>query len=86
MIDLDNETFRAQVNLFDTECVQDPIVVDTNYLENSTGSTIDKINELIETYDDTFSSVNSLYVATSNYLHKVMTNIYLCEADNNVSE
>ena len=85
MINYNKYGFEKQLAAFDKEMSATKITGKSKTLTGSQGSAIDSINSLLKTYDNYCGCINSLFAATSGYLHKAAQNINDCEAENTIS-
>lgn len=85
MIDINLPAFQTYVEQFDNNMREDNINALISDLSNCKGSTIADLKSSLDAYSDLQKNINSLYSATSNYLHKALYNINLCEESNSVS-
>lgn len=85
MMNLNYSGFSNYLEVFDGDMTAKSITAYEPDLSNCTGSTIAELSECLDSYSELEGNINSLFSATSNYLHKAYYNIGACEVDNTVS-
>lgn len=79
-INVDRAVLKAQYKLFEQERVSYQINDRAETMTSSAGFAITKINDCIEQYNTLAENLNRLYLNTSNYFLRAVTNIDDCEA------
>jgi len=85
MIEMNSAAFGQYLNVFDSELCQNSLAKTNVSMTKSTGNTIRDFNDCMSKYASFQTNLNRLCSSTSNYLHKVQTNVNLCEESNSVN-
>lgn len=85
MINMNQAGFSREVDNFDSQMQANHIDYEDTFFHSCSGEAIAELNACISCFDTLISNVNSMYSATSGYLHKANYNINLCEETNSVT-
>lgn len=84
MIDMNTGGFKQHLDFFVNESQNNKIGKRADILTNSSGKSIENINDCLNSYSDFCENIDKVYNSTMLYLQKAYHNISSCEEDNSI--